>query len=191
VDINNHIKKWPARSGTISGACLKSQMSRDNLTNTIMKKLVVLFLLAFGLGAISNAQDYHTGVGLRAGYENGLTIKHFIGQKSALEGIISSRWQGFGITGLYEIQNRAFNTPGWNWFFGFGAHVGFWNGNHAYWGEPGTSYTVVGADGILGLEYCFREVPINLSLDWKPAFNFYGYSGYWGDGGALSIRYIF
>ena len=79
------------------------------------------------------------------------------------------------------------------WFFGFGAHIGFWNGDYTYhyWGTTGETYTVVGIDGILGLEYSFKEVPISLSLDWKPAFNFVGYSGWWADGGALSIRYIF
>ena len=59
------------------------------------------------------------------------------------------------------------------------------------WGEPGTKYTIIGIDGILGIEYNFEEVPINIGLDWKPAFNLTSYSGFWGDGGALSIRYIF
>jgi hypothetical protein len=50
---------------------------------------------------------------------------------------------------------------------------------------------VVGLDGILGLEYSFVGIPINISVDWKPAFNFAGHSGFWADGGAISIRYIF
>jgi hypothetical protein len=41
------------------------------------------------------------------------------------------------------------------------------------------------------LEYNFKEIPFNLSLDWKPALNLVGSSGFWGDGGAISIRYIF
>ena len=141
---------------------------------------------------VSNAQDYKTGIGLRAGTANGLTIKHFTREKSAVEFILASRWRGFEITGLYEVHNQAFDTERLKWFIGFGGHVGFWNGDYTRgWGDPGTSYTVVGIDGILGLEYSFTEVPINLSLDWKPAFNFVGYNGFWVDGGALSIRYIF
>ena len=158
-----------------------------------MKKIVITFLIVFSLVSLSYAQDYNTGVGLRGGFSSGLTVKHFIGSKSALEGILSSRWRGFQVTGLYEVHNQAFKVDRLKWYFGFGAHVGFWNGDYTnqYWGEPGTTYTVVGIDGILGLEYSFSEVPINLSLDWKPAFNFVGYSGVWADGGALSIRYIF
>jgi hypothetical protein len=156
-----------------------------------MKKIVMTLLIVFCLVSFSYAQDYNTGIGLRGGWETGLTVKHFITTKSALEGILATRWRGFEITGLYEVHNQAFNVDRFKWFFGFGAHIGFWNGDFARWGIPGRTYTVAGIDGILGLEYSFTEVPINLSLDWKPAFNFVGFSGWWADGGALSIRYIF
>jgi hypothetical protein len=156
-----------------------------------MKKIVLTFLIAFSFVAINYAQDYSTGIGLRAGFESGLTLKHFISQKSALEGIVATRWRGVELTGLYEIHNQAFKTERLNWYFGFGGHVGFWNGNYAGWGTPGTAYTVVGLDGILGLEYNLKEIPVNIGIDWKPAFNVLGYSGFWVDGGAVSIRYIF
>jgi hypothetical protein len=156
-----------------------------------MKKITIVLLMAFCSVSLSYTQDYNTGIGLRLGYSNGLTIKHFTGSKTALEGIFASRWRGFEFTGLYEIHNQAFHTERLNWYFGFGGHVGFWNGDYAGWGNPGTSYTVVGIDGILGIEYNFNEVPLNIGIDWKPALNIIGYSGFWGDGGALSIRYIF
>lgn len=158
-----------------------------------MKKIVMVCLFMICLGSIIKAQDYRTGIGLRGGFESGLTVKHFTHEKSAFEFILASRWRGFEVTGLYEVHNQFADVERLKWFVGFGAHVGFWNGNYTYryWGEQGTTYTVVGIDGILGLEYSFTEVPISLGLDWKPAFNFIGYSGFWADGGALSIRYIF
>lgn len=158
-----------------------------------MKKIGLTILLALGFFVFSHAQDYNTGIGLRGGFSNGITIKHFVTPKAAFEGIIASRWRGLELTGLYEIHGRAFNTERLKWFVGFGAHVGFWNGDYTrtYWGEPDTSYTVVGVDGILGLEYSFLKIPFNIGVDWKPAFNFYGHSGFWADGGALSVRYIF
>jgi hypothetical protein len=168
-------------------------MSRIILKTTKMKKIGLTMLLAFCLFSFSNAQDYNTGIGLRGGFANGITIKHFVSSKAAFEGIIASRWRGLELTGLYEVHGRAFQTERMKWYIGFGAHVGFWNGDytHKYWGESGTSYTVVGLDGILGLEYSFVEVPFNIGIDWKPAFNLVGYPGFWADGGALSIRYIF
>ncbi|MGA1977077.1 MAG: hypothetical protein ABSG89_04395 [Bacteroidales bacterium] len=157
-----------------------------------MKKIVVIGLFLICLISIGNAQDYKTGIGLRGGFDYGLTVKHFTSEKSAFEILLASRWRGLEITGLYEIHNQAFNTDRLKWYFGFGGHIGFWNGNYTHdWGTPGTNYTVVGIDGILGLEYSFKEIPINIGIDWKPAFNFIGYSGFWVDDGALSIRYIF
>ena len=158
-----------------------------------MKKIIITCLIIFCLVPIGSAQDYNTGIGARLGFNQGLTIKHFMSEKSAFEFILATRWRGFEITGLYEIHNQAFHTERLNWYYGFGGHVGFWNGDYTYknWGEEGKNYTVIGIDGILGLEYNFIEAPFNIGIDWKPSFNLSGYSGFWGDGGALSIRYIF
>jgi hypothetical protein len=156
-----------------------------------MRKIILTFTLVISVLTIADAQDYNTGVGLRGGFSNGLTIKHFVSRKSAYEGLLSSRWRGFDITGLYEIHNEAFEVEHLNWYYGFGAHIGFWDGDNVSWGKAGATYTVIGLDGILGIEYNFSEVPINIGIDWKPALNLTGFPGFWGDGGAVSIRYIF
>lgn len=152
-----------------------------------------MILVAFCSLLSLHAQDYRTGIGLRAGYPAGLTIKHFVSNRTAIEGILATRWGGFVITGLFEAHRQLADVDNLNWYYGLGAHLGFWNGDNDrnFWGDPGTSYTVVGIDGILGLEYSFEEIPVNIGIDWKPAFNIFGYQGFWGDGGAFSIRYIF
>ena len=156
-----------------------------------MKKLTFVLLIALVLGLQSNAQDYNTGIGLRGGWGTGLTIKHFIHDNKAVEGIFDSRWHGFSVTGLYEIHNQAFGVDRLNWYYGIGGHIGFWDGRY-YWNHnTDRNYTVIGIDGILGLEYNFKEIPFNIGVDWKPAFNLTDSSGFWGDGGAISIRYIF
>jgi hypothetical protein len=153
-----------------------------------MRKFILSLILIVSIAVMVNAQDYKTGIGLRGGLSNGLTIKHFVSDKAAFEGLLSTRWQGFDITGLYEIHNQAFDVEQLNWYYGFGAHIGTYNASNVPWK---TSGTVVGVDGILGIEYSFKEAPINIGVDWKPAFNLVGNSQFWGDGGALSIRYIF
>ena len=158
---------------------------------TSMRNLVFVFLIVLLWGFQCKAQDYNTGIGLRAGYWSGLTLKHFINKNAALEGLFDSRWHGFNLTGLYEIHNQAFETDRLNWYYGGGAHIGFYDTTNKSWNDNSGNYSIVGIDGILGIEYNFKEVPINLSLDWKPAFNLTGGTGFWGDGGALSIRYIF
>lgn len=155
-----------------------------------MKRIIMIFVVVF-FGMQASAQDYKTGIGLRAGFASGLTIKHFLDSKKAIEGIFDSRWHGFSVTGLYEVHARAFDTNRLNWYYGLGGHIGFWDTKYKNWGDNSGNYTIVGIDGILGLEYNFEEIPFNLSIDWKPAFNVIGYSGFWGDGGALSLRYIF
>lgn len=157
-----------------------------------MKRLVVVCMFVFAFAYAQEAQaQYTTGIGLRAGVSNGLTVKHFISNDAALEGILHTRWGGFVITGLYEVHKDISDVKGLMWFFGGGAHLGSWNaGSNRPWGDRNRSETVVGLSGIIGLDYAFADVPIGLSLDWKPTFNFSG-QRYWGDEVALSIRFIF
>jgi hypothetical protein len=153
------------------------------------KILITLFLVCVSFSSFS--QDYRTGIGFRGGLYNGLTIKHFVSYNAAYEALITSRWEGVEFTGLYEIHHQFPGLERLNGYYGIGAHVGFWDGDHTNWGTAGTQYTTFGVDGILGLEYSFKFLPVNISLDWKPEFNFVGYTGFWYDGGAFSIRYIF
>lgn len=157
----------------------------------IMKNILATLIIVLSVVSLANAQDYKTGIGIRGGLYNGLTLKHFIGEKTALEGIVDTRWHGFDVTVLYELHNSAFDVDRLNWYYGVGGHVGFHDGDYYPDGTAGNNLTTIGVDGILGIEYNFREAPINISLDWKPAFNLVGESKFWGDGGAFSIRYIF
>jgi hypothetical protein len=156
-----------------------------------MKKLMLVLLIALFWGLKSNAQDYNTGIGLRGGWGTGLTVKHFLNDKAAVEGILDSRWHGLGITGLYELHTQAFDVDRLNFYYGVGGHLGFWDGGYYRGYDNSKTYTVIGIDGILGLEYNFKDIPFNLSIDWKPTFDLTGSSGFYGDGGAISIRYIF
>ena len=150
---------------------------------------IIIFVIAIAI--TSGAQDYKTGIGLRAGVPYGLTVKHFLNESHALEGILASRWQGFVITGLYQNEYWTGEYPGLNWYWGFGAHVGFWDAG----ANPRVSDTytgsVIGADAILGIEYTFDSIPLNLSLDILPTVNIIGYAGWGGINGALSVRYVF
>ena len=156
-----------------------------------MKKLIITLTLVIVMVTAANAQDYNNAIGIRGGLFSGLTLKHFIGDRAALEALLETRWSGLGVTGLYEIHANAFDVDRLNWYYGGGAHIGFYNGSNTKWGTANTSYSVIGIDGILGIEYNIPDIPINISLDYKPVFNIIGYTGFWGDGGALSIRYIF
>lgn len=159
-----------------------------------MKKylLVLLFPVLF-LAAHSTAQaQYKNAIGLRLWYYPGITFKHHISDPGALEFILDTRWGGWIITGLYE-HHFPLGPENLNLYVGGGLHLGYHNGRsgkHKYWDDyDGGAF--LGFDGIIGLEYTLTSIPLNFSLDYKPAFNFVGYQRFWGDGGALSIRYAF
>ena len=155
-----------------------------NLKTEIMKKIFIALTLIIGLSLAANAQDYKTGIGLRGGTAWGLTVKHFVSEKNAFEGFLYAYPHGFNVTGLYEIHNKAFDVDNLNWYFGFGAHLGSYD-------EADLHDFVLGADGVIGIEYSFTEAPINIGLDWNPYFNIIGYEGFKPASAAISIRYIF
>ena len=178
----------------------------SNLKSKSMKKMMMVFALVVFTTAI-RAQDYKTGIGFRlAGINYGITVKHFIGNETAIEGILGFGRGAFTITGLYEKHQAFPNAEGLKWFYGGGAHVGFFQAgyNYAYYyyyknkgykyyynDYPDGAYSsnvFIGADFILGLEYKFKGAPISLGLDVKPQVDFIpGFYGYFD--GALTFRF--
>jgi hypothetical protein len=161
--------------------------------------LLIVLLLASPAGFAQNssapapAGSYRTGIGLRAGSTPGLSIKTFVRNKSAFEGLFHFRSQGFILTGLYEAHKTAFGFERLNWFYGAGAHIGSFRGGY-YRNKNGEYYNknfiAVGIDGILGLEYHFTEIPFTAGVDIKPYLDIVSPGlGYWD--GALTLRYAF
>jgi hypothetical protein len=160
---------------------------------TIRLFLLSLFLVTMTI-AVSNAQkNYNNALGVRMGYWPGITFKHFVSQRGAFEAIVNTRWHGFMFHGLYEIHHKAFNEPGFNFYYGFGGHAGYWRvGRFSHpWYDDRGNYSAFGLDGILGLEYSFSQIPLNLSVDWKPMLNLVDWTGLWVDDVGLSVRIYF
>jgi hypothetical protein len=137
---------------------------------------------------------YGTGVGVRFGYNPGLSVKHFISGTAALEGIVQVRYGGFNLTGLYEKHAQAFETEGLHWFYGIGGHVGFYRDwryrNDKFYPYRDDRRFMLGIDGILGLEYVIKEIPFTVGVDIKPFVEILRPSfGYYD--GALTVRYRF
>lgn len=166
-----------------------------------MKKLAFilsasLFLIGFSASKSLAQANYSTGIGIRGGgYENGLTIKHFTNSSTALEGIIGFRPGVFVITGLYEKHAVAFSEPSVNWYYGAGGHIGSINGDR-YYKRYGNDYyyanngVLLGADGILGLEWKIPEIPFALSGDLHPRLEL-ARGPYLDLEAALTLRFTF
>ena len=155
-----------------------------------MRNMKYVFLLAVtltGFAINTSAQNdvtgpaYRLGLGVRLSnssptLNNSITGKYFVTDRSAVEGLISFGSR-FGLGALLEIHKPT-NIEGLKWFYGAGGYVGF---------ESGDTY--LGPTGILGIDYKFTNVPINLSLDWKPELDIIPDINFVPDAFALSVRF--
>jgi hypothetical protein len=154
-----------------------------------MKKVFIVF--AFVIMACSvDAQIFRTAVGVRGGVTQGFTLKHFVTNNTGFDFILGSHYRGASFIALYQIHNHnVFDVPNLSFFYGFGGHIGHYNHQYAPWGFTENT-SVIGADLVIGIEYTFDEIPVNIGLDIKPALNIIPEVRYW-QGGALYIRYVF
>ena len=140
-----------------------------------MKKIVFAFLLVAGIGLLNSAsaQGYKTGLGIRlssaqAMVNNSVSIKHFVNEKVAIEGLLSFG-DPLAIGALVEIH-KPLASQGLSWFYGGGGYLGFVKTLNTTTQKTVTD-TNIGAQGVIGLDYKFTNIPLNIALDWKPELN--------------------
>jgi hypothetical protein len=156
---------------------------KDKSTKMKRYSLTLLLILIVSSFSLLKAQDYKVGLGVRLSsssptLSNAVTFKYFMNERNALEGLVSFGSR-FGIGALYEAH-RPTTATGLNWFFGGGGYIGFQDGN-----------TYLGPTGIIGLDYKFTNIPLNLSLDWKPELDIIPDINFVPDAFALSARFTF
>lgn len=127
------------------------------------KRMLLLLVIATAFATASQAQNYKTAIGLRlssndATVNNSVSIKEFINRVVALEAMFSIDPAAVGI--LAEVHQPVSSLPGFRFLFGGGGYVGLKNG------------ITLGGQGILGLDYKFTKIPLNMTVDWKPELNF-------------------
>ena len=157
------------------------------MRKTIYVALLALFI-SFAAASQNTSSEYKTAIGVKF-YPGAISIKSFIGDNKALEGLGSFFVYGFRFTGLYEIHGDINGVDGLKWYVGPGAHIGSWNNawEKTYPSRP--TGVNIGVDGVLGLDYKVNGIPLNFSLDWQPSFNIVGYNYFEGGWGGLGIRY--
>jgi len=158
-----------------------------------MKTLILL--LGLSISTIGLGQRYNTAIGVKGGYYytggGALSFKHFFNSPSALELNVGGGLNHLWVQGMYE-RNMAFaNTKGLDWYWGLGGDLGVWSGGYRYY-YPRTEVYYVGAwggaDALIGLEYTFPNIPINLAVDAGPTIRLFPYVGF-GLSSAVALRF--
>jgi len=157
-----------------------------------MKRILIssIVILSLSCGAIAQVNPH--AIGLR------------FGGNGEINGVELSYQQGLSDINRLELDlgfgsnsnhNRVFFaaiyqwdwniTEGLNWYVGPGAAIGFYSYDHADY------YFNIALGGQIGLEYDFNtlDVPLLLSLDFRPMWDFLGDNSGIGWGVALGIRY--
>ncbi|WP_369047932.1 hypothetical protein [Tenacibaculum sp. UWU-22] len=157
-----------------------------------MKKLFLLISFLTLSIFTANAQEIannaigirfgnNSGFGAEINYQNKLSNSNRIELGLGVRG--NSEYSGFKASALYQwvwqLQDR------FNWYAGAGGGLGSWNVK-----KTNTSSTGIFVSGVVGIEYSF-DIPLLISLDFKPEIGFNGfYDGLNSDLG-LGIRYQF
>ena len=140
-----------------------------------MKRIAIVCLL-IAVTASTNlvsAQDYKTALGVRlsssnAMQNNSISIKQFINEKMAIEGLFTFG-DPLALGALLEFH-KPLSAAGLTYFYGAGGYIGFIKTLNTTTQKSSTDANF-GAQGVIGLDYKFNNIPLNLSLDWKPELN--------------------
>ncbi|UXX79267.1 hypothetical protein N7E81_18095 [Reichenbachiella carrageenanivorans] len=121
---------------------------------------------------LKSGTTYQTAVGVRGLGTSGISVKHFTKPALAIEGIVGFYPNAFSATVLVERYESAFDVQGLRWYYGIGGHVASQSDvvqSEGIYRRESSAFGL-GVDGIFGIEYKIREVPIALSFDFKPFF---------------------
>lgn len=160
-----------------------------------MRRLILFTVLVMGI-LCANAQDISkNAIGLRLGDNDGfggeISYQRGLQANNRLEFDLgwrsSNHVDAIKLVGLYQwVWNIQ---GGFNWYAGAGAGLGTWNVDYKGAKDDGFYFLVAGD---IGIEYNFDNVPLQLSLDFRPEL--YLNSDDWrednfGPDIALGIRY--
>jgi len=158
-----------------------------------MKKYFLFAFAIFGFATITYGQDISdNAIGLRLGDSDGfgaeVSYQRALGDNNRLEVDLGwrsgSAYDGFKLAGLYQwvwVLDGDFN-----WYAGVGGGVGSYSFDNKAFDDE----TFVFAAGDIGIEYNF-DIPLQLSLDFRPELGFGDYRDDLDFDIALGIRYQF
>ncbi len=138
---------------------------------------LTIVLLLFSVGA--SAQNYMRDAGVRFGKRAVGSYRQFYKEDKAVELFLGYQERGLRLGGMRQFFSPALtkHSPNFRLCYGYGVHTGFTYTNKHKMFNREYRYDwkfspLFGMNGILGIEYSFPEVPILVTADAKPFFEF-------------------
>src|ERR1035437_9741167 len=169
-----------------------------------MKKFILTLALIVSFVGVLRAQADGKTIGLRLGYPTEMSFQSGLSNMNSIQLGLGFRTYGYGfnsnytefaLSGVYQwVWDLKALADGFNWYAGVGASVGYYSFSYLNYGYSGVPVAILGQ---IGIEYNFSELPLRLSLDYRPALqiagagNGFAANGFIGDGIALGVRYKF
>lgn len=141
------------------------------------------------------SQNYTQDAGIRVGEGFMVSYRHFFKDDYAVEIIGGFRDRGMRITGLKEYFRPVLThrSDNFRFVYGYGVHTGFtYTNSHRFLHrefkyEEWKASPIFGVDGLVGIEYRFPDMPLVVSADMKPFFEYSLYRYFKLDLAELSI----
>jgi len=148
-----------------------------------MKKIIVVALsvLAFTLAASAQPR----AIGIRGGYGVEFSYQHSI-DKNFIEGDLGWSPKAINLVAAYDFVFAQAGIV--NFYVGPGAQLGIYSSEDS--SGKKISALNLGILGQIGFECQIPSIPLNVSIDWRPVFNFVN-GGFCPFYGALGLRYRF
>ncbi len=152
-----------------------------------MKKLLAILMILVLIASFAIAKEGNNmDIGLRGGVRSGIVGRLWT-ENNAIEATLGYN-NGLIVTGVYEWHKplKLGELEGLSWYYGGGAHLGI----SSWWAAA----LALGIDGVIGVEYDLKQhinLPLSVSLDWKPGLDILGgWAGHLGNTG-LAVRWTF
>jgi hypothetical protein len=151
----------------------------------MIKKALLIVVMFCSVGVISAHAQSVGELGVRFGDVTGGNVALDgiigLGQFSRIHANVSfggNDGTDFGIDALWDFIYRPLGEEAFKWYVGAGPFFGF-----------GNDFSF-GAAGEIGLQYNFN-IPLSLSLDWRPYFRLVEDTDFFAGGFGLNVRYVF
>lgn len=158
-----------------------------------MKRFLLIFALFCGVSMAAFAQNgYKNAIGVRAGWGAEISYQRYLGSDNAnsvnrIEAGIGVNRYGFNTGATFQwVFDLPIETEGiWQWYVGGGAALGGWDTK-----KFGSGFSLgITAQG--GFEYSFADIPLLLSIDYRPGFYFLPEAKFDWTGFAAGVRFCF